>query len=264
MSTGTETVKKFKADLHRGSLGLTETRRLLEAFAETHDLEEVNRKATLQNLLGKTSDAHVRAMLSAFRRRFIQDLGLPSLDVLGLAIRSSIPEVAKNQLLLPYYLRSDLLVEFCYRDMVLSQLGQSSPRLTTQEIVNWIAAVSVNHPELKEWSDYLRIRWSRGFLALLRQFALMEQHPKKQLKRLWLLPEAFGTFWLWLWGKDKSFWVVQRNNLWQMLQLSSKLINDMLAEGELRRWWHFEKLGSIVQFESNYANVEEWLKTGMV
>ena len=254
---------RFKANLQRGGTGLREMRRLLEAFAEHEDFERLKRQALEDNLLGKTSTSLIKDLLFAFKRRFLQPSGLPPAPLVALAMRSPMADAAKNQVLFPYYICTDALVERCYRDLVLPRTGAPKAELSADEVVNHLMALSETHPELRRWSEYLRLRWARGFLALLRHFGLMERAPHTRLQPLWLLPEAFAFFWLWFFGQGGSFWDAARHDLWELLQMGENYREELLVEGGVRGWWYYQRLGTIVQFQPRFPSVEEWLRDGL-
>lgn len=258
-----EQTKKYHAHLHRGGTGLLEMRRLLEAYAEHSDWEELKAQARTNNLLGKTSAHMVDALLAAFRRRFLLPLGLPGALSVAMAMRSAMPEAAKTQVLLPYYLRSDGLVERCYRDLVLPKVALPGATLCLDEVQAHLQHIAAQHPEVGAWSDYLQLRLARGFLALLRHFGLLERHPGTALHRLWLLPEAFAFFWLGLWFASGSYWAAAEDDLWLLLQTDPERRGRLLDEGQVRGWWSYQQLASIVQFQPRYSSVEEWLQHGL-
>lgn len=255
--------EKFKAHLHRGGLGLAEMHRLLEAFAEHGDFERLKEQASDENLLGKTSQHTIKALLSAFRRRFLGGQSLPPAPLAANAVRAPMAGAAKTQILFPYFVCTDFLVDRCYRDLVLPVLASSDPELSVSQVEEHLRELSVSHPELAEWSDYLRIRWSRAFLSLLRRFGLMERHPGNRLERLWLLPESFAFFWIWIWGTRGSFRDAESSSLWEILQLDQESREELLTAGKVRAWWHYERLGEIVQFQPRFETVQGWLLNGL-
>lgn len=258
-----DTAPRFQAHLQRGGIGLSDMRRLLEAFAAHGDLEKLEYQALKENLLAKTSDHAVKAMLSAFKRRFLQPVGLPPARLVADAMLSPLPEGAKNQILFPYFVSSDPLVETCYRDLVLPRLNSLDSQLARREVQDYLIALSDGNPELKEWSDYMLLRWSRAFLTLLRRFGLVGHHPDTQLRRLWLLPESFAFFWLWFRKEGGSFWEAERGGPWALLQLDERSKEELLTEGQLRGWWAYQRLGDIVEFQPRFSNLEEWMDSGL-
>ncbi|MBC7234007.1 MAG: DUF1819 family protein [Chloroflexi bacterium] len=258
-----EQTRKYLAHLQRGGTGLVEMRRLLDAYAEYGDWEQLKVQARAHNLLGKTSAHMIDALLAAFKRRFLQPLGLPGALTVAMAMRSAMPEAAKTQVLFPYYVRSDALVERCYRDLVLPRITLPGAALCLDEVRVHLQHIGEQHPEVCAWSAYLQLRWSRGFLALLRHFHLLERYPSTALQRLWLLPEAFAFFWLGLWFTSGSYWSVTQDDLWPLLQTNAEMSERLLNEGHMKGWWSYQRLGGIVQFQPRYNSMEEWLQHGL-
>ncbi|MDW8103306.1 MAG: DUF1819 family protein [Anaerolineae bacterium] len=250
---------QYRAHLQRGGIGLVEMRRLLLAWAEHGDWGRLREQAFRENLLGKRSDDIIKMALGAFRRRFLSERGLPPASFVVRMLQASIPEAAQNQVLFPYFLRADPLAERCYRDLVLPRLRDSAPSLNSEEVKAHLETLALEHPELARWSPYLRARWARGFIALLRQFSLMERYPMINLKRLYLLPEPFAFFWLWGWEQNGSFWNADRLDLWELLQADRQSRERLLIEGELRGWWTYQRLGTIVFFHPHFPTLAEWL-----
>lgn len=254
-------VVKFQAHLQRGGIGLEEMRRLLLAYAECSDYGEIKRKAIEENLLGKTSEKIIGDMLYAFRRRFLSDHNLPPAELVAQVLKTSLPEAAKLQVLFPYFFMTDPLVERCYRSLVLPQVYNSNPTLTSKDVLAYLEELSNGHPELSKWSEKLKQRWARGFLTLLRRFGLMERHPKKNLKRMWLLPESFAFFLLWFWQKEGSLRVAINQSFWDLMQLDERGKEALLTEGQLRGWWTYQRLGVILDFQPSFANLEELVRS---
>jgi len=255
---------KFQAHLQRGGLGLEEMKRLLLVYAECSNEAEVQRKAFQENILGKTSKWMIKDMLYAFRRRFLSNSGLPSAELVGKFLKLSIPEIAKNQVLFPYFVITDALVEKCYRDLVLSKLNNFDAKLTNREVREYLDVLGQNHPEIAKWTEKLKGRWTKGFLTLLRRFNLLEKHPKNNLKKMWLLPEAFAFFWLWFFEKGESFWSATNQPIWDILQVDEQKKEELLIEGQLKGWWFYQRSGSIVDFQPKILKLKDWLDNALV
>jgi len=254
----------YRAHLHRGGIGMREMLRLLDAYARSGNWTTVRREAVEENLLGKTSGHQVRDLLKAFRRRFLSAPTLPPAESVGQFLRSPIPEAAKIQVLLPYYVLTDPLVERCYRDLVLPRLASGLAELPAPAIRAHLESLGEEHAELHRWSPTLRERWIRGFRTLLRQLRLMDRHPSSRLRRPILLPEPFGFYWLWHWERSESFREAEVANLWDLYLLDVEQRERLLGEGQVRGWWTYQRLGPIVQFHPAYVDLKEWLRYGLV
>ncbi len=260
---GVTVAPRYAAHLQRDGVGVREMLVLLDAYARYGDWERVRREALDKNLLGKTSRSHVRGFLQAFRRRFLSDVGLPPARALALFVHAPVPEAATLQVLLAYYLRTDPLAERCYRDLILPRFSDLRAELTTSEVAEHLAFLGRDHPELRRWSTTLRERWIQGFRALLRRLGLMERAPSCRLRRPWVLPETFAFFWLWAWQCSGSVQKAEENDLWELYRLEPGDRERLLAEGQIRRWWVYQRSGLIVQFRPMYDGLEGWLRHGL-
>lgn len=263
MGVDAEAKSTFRAQLHRGGLGLTEMRILLERYAEHRDFAHLQKQAREENLLGKTSDRTVQALLSKFKRRFLNEDDLPNVDFVAQAMGSTMSDTAKKQIIFPYVIWSDPLLETCYREMVLPTTGESHPKLSREDVEICLDELAADHEELQQWSDQMRVRWSQAFLSFLRQFGLLTPHPDTHLKRLWLPPEPFAFFWIWFWQIEGSFWDTYRDDIWAILQLDDEAKDNMLVEGQTKGWWRYVRSADIVDFEPDYETLEGWLRDGL-
>jgi len=253
----------FQAHLQRGGIGISEILRLLQAYRQHGEWERVKQLALSENILGKTSDHMVKSVLYTFKRLFFSDTGLPPVDLVSQFMDVDLPQLARMQTLLPYFLLSDPLVKQCYCDLVLNRLSSNKSTLVSSEVVEYLLTLSIEHPELLKWSEYLRKRWARGFISLLRKFGLMEPSPQKGLRSLWLLNEPFAFFWFWFWQKDGSFWSVWKKEIWELLQLDDKHKEKLLIDGESCGWWTYRRSGEIVHFQPKFSSLLDWIENGL-
>lgn len=252
----------YKCDLQRAGVFLMETFRLLETFAVHGDFKRLREEALKENLLGKTSAHTIKGMLQAFRRRFLNPHPLlPPAALVAQAVKAALPEVAKTQILFPYYLLSDALVADIYRELVLPQVSRGNGVLTRDAVLGFLEEKSSTHPELKKWASYTKVRWAWGMLAFLRDFGLLERAPGTKLRPLILQREAFAFYWLWLREQGLSFREARAHELWPLLQVSEPRFAELVFAGQKERWWRYEEAGGLVEFHTPFATVEEWLRS---
>ncbi len=249
----------YKCNLHRTGTFIYETMLLLESFAVHGSMEELKRQALEENLLGKTSSYTVKGMLRAFEQRFlVPHPPLPPAEQVALATCSSIPNVAKLHILFPYYLAADDLVRDVYLGLVLpSYHGQG--QVSRETIQQYLEQLSAASHALSEWAEYTKLRWARGFAALLRDFGLLSKHPGTELITLNLRREAFAFFWLWL--RQEGFSVSEAGDLklWEMLQLGPAHREKLLIDGQQQGWWEYRRAGDVIEFHTRHM-LEEWLE----
>lgn len=240
---------------------MPETICLLKTYAKVGSYQGLREKVLRDNLLAKMSSTTTTGLLTAFRRRFL--IGIPSLpptELLTKMLETALPEIAKNQILFPYYLLSDALVENVYRHLVLPSISENCATLSKDDVVMYLSNLSVKHSELQEWAEYTKLRWARGMLALLRSFNLLERAPSTELKTLNLRREAFAFYWQWLRQKRLSIKEAAAQDLWPLFQVSSVSMRELLYEGQGRGWWTYHESGQIAEFNPSYSSVEEWLE----
>lgn len=254
----------YKCNLHRGGIHLLETIRLLKAFAVHGDFKRLSEEALKENLLGKTSTHTIKAMLQAFRRRFLNPHpSLPPAALVAQAVKAALPEVAKTQILFPYYLLSDALVADIYRELVLPQVSRGNGVLTRDAVLGFLEEKGRTHPELKKWAAYTKVRWARGMLAFLRDFGLLERAPGTKLRPFILRREAFAFYWLWLKSQGLAFGEAKAHELWPLLQVSGPRFAELVFAGQKEQWWRYEEAGGLVEFHTPFATVEEWLRSAV-
>jgi hypothetical protein len=259
-----ETQPKFEAHLHRGGTGVPEMLRMLQAYSEHEDIEKLKEQVYKENLLGKTSTDMENNLFYAFRLRFTRSNDLPPTNLIARIICRPISDAAKIQLLFPYFLAADPMATNFYQYLAQAQLSSIRPSLQTSDVYNYFEKAAQSHPEIAKWTIGVQRRWCQGFVFFLRQFRILEPRPGSTLHRLWLLPEPFAFYWLWFWYQGESFYQASQNPWWQLLQVDKSAMNDLLSDGQLKKWWLIQRAGDIVQFQPQFRSLKEWIDHGLV
>jgi hypothetical protein len=238
---------------------------LLSEYSRLGDWEEVSHMAFQRNLLRKRSSHTIQGIVRAARKRFLQDHGpLPSAELLSRMVSASVSERAKAQALFTYLCASDRLVEQAVQLLVRPRLeASSSCHLTVADVVEFIDKERGSHPELGGWSEYLKRRWARGFLALLRDFDLMEPAPSKRLTTPLLRVEAFTFLLLGLLESGLPPAEALKHPTWNLFLLDEHERERLLAEAQARGWIYYSRAGEILELKPRYPSLEEWLCDGL-
>ena len=120
-----------------------------------------------------------------------------------------------------------------------------------------------SHPELQTWSDHLRSRWCRGFLALLRYFGLMEPAPSNRLLHPVVRVEAFAFFLLWLLQSGTGPLPALEHPWWDLYLMRDSDKESLLAQAQARGWLYYSRAVDIVELQPRYASLEEWIHAGL-
>lgn len=250
----------YKANLQRCGAIIAESLILLEEYNKNKDWNYVKEKAITQNILSKKSSITIDAILRGAKSRFYNVNGLPKMDELSLFVSSKAPEKAKVQALFPYICITDTLVHEIMQRLVEPSLnsvaGEST--LSKEKLLDFLVKESQTHPELNKWSDYLKKRWIRGLLSLLRDFDLMQSAPGFKLSKPALRIETFAFFCLWLLFSGKSGIEVMQNEIWSIFFLSAPEIEQLLESSQRRGWITYYRAGEIISIGTDYKSLEEW------
>jgi hypothetical protein len=249
----------YKADLQRVGSLINESLVVLTEYDKVKDWQKVKEKVISQNLLNKQSSQTIQGILAAIHKRFFGDHKfLPPAELLAKAITKNIPRNAKIQLLYPYICESDYLVKNMVSNFVANKINQSQPILTKNDVLEFLEKEKKTHPELQKWSDYLKGRWTRGFLAFLRDFNIMEKAPSNRLIKPPLRIETFTFFMLGLLDKKLNIKEILKNEIWHLYFLKNAEIENFLVEAQARGWIYYSRAGEIIELRPKY-NLEGWL-----
>lgn len=209
----------------------------------------------------KRSSQTLQGVLAAIRKRFsLNHDFLPSSNLLAKAVTKDMPRTVKIQVLYPYICESDHLV----RELILSVVAKKmeiypSSNLTKLDVLGFMEGEQEQHPELKKWSDYLRKRWTRGFLAFLRDFGIMEKAPSNKLLKSLLRVETFTFFMLGLLQRNLTSFEALHNKIWKLYFAKDFDIEQLLIDAQARGWFYFSKAGDIIELKPRYPSLERWL-----
>jgi hypothetical protein len=248
----------YKADLQRiGSL-VNESVMALAEYAKFKDWEKTKETIVSRNLLAKRSSQTLKGILKAIEKRFLTNYeALPSCDVLAEAIAKNMSKTIKVQLLYPYICESDLLIKNLLLNLVTEKMHYSSI-LTKNDVLEFLENEKRNHPELREWSDYLKRRWTRGFLAFLRDFAIMDKAPSNRLLKPLIRVESFTFFMLGLLEKRLSPNEIFHSEVWKLYFLRANDLENLLIDAQAQGWVNYSKAGDIIELRSKYQ-LKRWL-----
>lgn len=254
----------YKANLQRVGTAIPETIALLSKYFCVKDWEQVKASAQTENLLKKRSSHTVDGLLRVVYQRFFAELDpLPNAEMVAKAMTKDVSLVSKTQILYIYTCLSDKLVEKIILDLVNPKLDGFDSHLSKEDVQIFLDKEGQHHPELRNWSGYLKQRWTRGFLALLRDFGVMQPTPSNRLLKPIIRTEAFAFFVLGLLDGEISAFEILRHHIWDLYFLRETDIDNLLIDMQAKGWLHYLKASHIVEMKPKYKSLEEWLDAGL-
>ena len=251
----------YKANLQRVGSLIDESLIVLAEYAKLGNWKRTKEEVFSKNLLKKQSTHTLKGILDAIYKRFFSNYNyLPNSRLLAKAVTKNFPKKVKIQILYPYILECDPLIKTLILNVVAKRIETSlSPTLTKLDILRFLEKEQQQHPELKKWSDYLRKRWIRGFLAFLRDFGIMKKAPSYELLKPLLRTETFTFFLLGLLDRKLSPLEALSNDLWKLYFMKDFEIEQLLIDAQAKGWFFFSRAGDIVELKPRYSSLERWL-----
>lgn len=254
----TEVSSTYKANLHRVGSLLNESITVLSEYANIKDWEMTKREIASRNLLMKKSSKTLDGVLLAIHRRFlVKQNGLPDPEVLADVISKDLPLKAKAQILYPYVCESDALVKDAVLELVAPKINGYDPHLTREEVIDFLNARSTSHPELLQWSEYLKVNWAKHFFSLLRDFGFMEKAPSHTLMKPLVRVESFTFFLLGLLDSTSATDAI-KNEIWDLYLMNQNDVEYMLLEAQTQGWVYYLKAGDVIELTERYT-IGEWI-----
>jgi hypothetical protein len=249
----------YKADLQRVGSLINESLITLAEFDKLKNWEKTKETVISRNLLVKRSSQTSQGILAAIQKRFLMNHEfLPKTEILAEAVSRDISKTIKIQLLYPYVCKSDSLINNLLLAVVAERINHPSAALTKADVLDFLENEQKVHPELKNWSGYLKGRWTRGFLAFLRDFNIMEKAPSNRLLKPILRVESFTFFMLGLLEKKLSSSEVFRSEIWNLFFIKASELENFLIDAQAQGWIYYSRAGDIVELKPKYQ-MERWL-----
>jgi len=249
----------YKADLQRVGSLINESLITLAEFDKLKNWEKTKETVVSRNLLVKRSSQTSQGILAAIQKRFLMNHEfLPKTEILAEAVSKHISKTIKVQLLYPYVCRSDSLIYNLLLKVVAERIDQPLATLTKADVLDFLENEQKVHPELKNWSDYLKRRWTRGFLAFLRDFNIMEKAPSYRLLKPIVRVESFTFFMLGLLEKKPSSRGVFQSDIWGIFFMKASELENFLIDAQAKGWIYYSRAGDIIELKPKYQ-MERWL-----
>jgi len=234
---------------------------LLAEYQKTPDWSEIRRIAYSDNILNKRSSARTKKVLRTFRKRYVDAGELPKIESLSLFVTRDLSYAAKTQSLLPYVTRSDALLSRAMQCLVWPRFASSnsSSNLSKSDVMRFFEQEGATHNEMQRWSPGTVESWIQHFLAVLREFDLMEKSPRTNLKKPIIRKEVFAFFCIWLLSEGISGIEVFDSPVWNDLLLNADEIEYLLLESHEMGWIEYARAGDIISVTSHYESPKEWI-----
>ncbi|HOX41618.1 MAG TPA: DUF1819 family protein [bacterium] len=249
--------KTYKARFHHYGAMIDEMELLIHHYDPKLDKQTWIAQIIRSNTLGKNSRNWAREVISgAFYPRLVNGHYPDAWQHLRWMEQAGWDKKAIRAALCYHTLLSDeLIYDFC-TDVVYEKYFAGSLHINATDAYNFIAALPATSLST-DWTDYLKRRLSRGFMATLRDFGLLEGKAIKKIAAFSLPMETFLYIACLLQQQTRSGEKLVAHPDWKLFLLTTKLIERLFLDAHQRRLMQYHSAGAIIRIEFPYSSIEE-------
>lgn len=232
----------------KGAL-LNEAFLLLSAFGKGQTVAELREQAVRGQMLSRGSYETRQRIWDSLNHRYFAP-GLPWI-IRGLASASGAGATSPEFVSLAYlyYSLRDRLTFELVTGLIWERWLARSLTISSSDAAGFLERSSLQHPEVKKWSESTRTRLVRSILAALRDFGLLQGIYTKQIQRPVVAPETVFHLLCILLAEGCHGRAVIEAPDWRLFLWSEDDTAKALADLAQRRWVRFERAGRTVILE---------------
>jgi hypothetical protein len=221
---------QYTSKILKASALLDDTLLIFSSWDLSLNQEENLRIIRDRNILAKPSRSRREDVLTIFRQRYLSDNDLFS------ALHFLANQEVSPQILYPilYFItvRSDLLIHDLTLEYTYERRKFGADTITSSEINQVIQRYVHEGKTTTAWSPETTIRAAQHFLALLRDFGILEGHAKKHFAPFFMPNAAFAFLSLYLQKSGLSGQQLVTSDEWKILFLEKELVERFYVDCE--------------------------------
>lgn len=248
---------KYKTRFHHYGAMIEELLQLVRAFDPDVPRQQWIEHIIATNLLGKGSRNWAREVIvGVFYPRLVQGRFANAWrEIRAMDER----HVDKNVVIAALYYHTMLSDAFIYdftTHVVYDKYFAGTAYISSQDVYEFINAQPASHFN-REWSDYLKKRLSRGVMATLRDFRILEGKKTKKIANYYLPIEAFIYISYLIGQQVKTGERIVDHSDWKLFLLNSTLVERLFLDAHQHGLLSYHAAGAIIRIEFPYKNSEE-------
>jgi hypothetical protein len=249
--------KKYIARFHHFGAMIDETRLLVARFDPATPINAWVDELIRENVLGKTSRSWTREVTrGVFIQRFVNGYFENAWKHLRV-MEDKGADLAVIRTLMYYHTAKNdrFLYDFATTELC-ERFYMGHLDIAADDVLTFIQKCE---PERfnKPWSDYVQRRLSRGVMATLRDFGVLEGKAKKRIANFYLPIEAFAYIAFLIQSKTVSGEMILNSSDWKLFLLNSHSVERMFLEAHQHGLLNYNAAGNIVRIEFKHKSIEE-------
>jgi hypothetical protein len=251
----------FTIAISKGSGLVRESRTLLEAYQPGESIDDLARRVSDQDLLGRATEQRTQDLVRrVFAKRFLEPTPQPG-ERLKRLLNARPYGRWFPELCLLYACRADATLRGVVEDVYAPAVQLGGRVFTTSSVEAYLRDAEVAGRTLKPWSPEVRRKVARGIAQAMEEFGLLDEisrgHREIRLPDPHPVTIAYLAYDIRDAGASDAEVVSHRDwRLWAQESADVRFRLDALTSYGL---WVFQAAGSVTQITWSHANLDEAL-----
>ena len=237
---------------------LLETKRVLRELAQSGSIQETRKLVVDDNILAKDTLRTRRATWEVIHQRFISGRDKECVLLLARLISSSLPERARHLILFYELARALPLVYDLTVGCLFALYQDGRTGVDKADVLRWLGqAAAGGHSEVDRWSPQTRSRVVSHYLALARDFGLVEGVQRKVFTKIYVPLPAFLYVLYSLKDQGLPAKSIVQSSDFRLFLMDLDDVVLLLYEASRRGYVQFQQAGEIYDLDFNYSSLAE-------
>ena len=249
-------LSQYSSRIIKAGALLTDSRAFLRAYDPKLSVEENLAQALRRNILGKASRSRLKDILHIFRQRF---LARPALALaLHDLVHTEVAPAILDRILSYHAAKADALLYKVVTDFVFKKRQAGEAVVSPEDAGRYVSnlARSAGLP----WSAYTVGRVTRGVLATLRDFRVLEGAARKRIAPAYLPLETF-IYVVFALNQGGHFGErLMHHPDWRLFLVTSGDVESLFLEAHRLKWLDYQVAGRLVRVELHLGTTEDLVR----
>ncbi len=250
------TIPRYSSRIIKAGALPTDSRAFLRAYDPKLSAQENLGRILRRNILGKASRARLRDILPIFRQRF---LGRPALaQTLHDLVHTEVPPAILDRILFYHAAKADALLYKVVTDLVYKKREAGETVVSPEDAGRYVSSLARSSG--LPWSAYTVGRVTRGLLATLRDFRVLEGAARKRIAPAYLPLETFIYVVFALHQEGHFGERLMHHPDWRLFLVTPGDVEALFLEAHRLKWLDYQVAGRLVRVELHLETTEDLVR----
>lgn len=252
----TRTPARYSSRIIKAGALIGDTKTLLSHWDIAASVAENIDRVQRHNVFGKASRSRVQDILAIFRQRYLTEDAVTK--ALVTLVRGTFPAAALDKILYFHSARADSLLNDAVTEILVPLHAQGLVDLNPMSFQRSLAKWVEEGKTTGHWSASTIERISRGLLAALRDFGVLQGIINKKIAPLFLPLEAFSYIVFYLKQHQPSGAMLIELADWKLFLLERNDVERLLFEAHQHELLEYHVAGSVTRLTFPAGTLEEY------